>query len=156
MLQFLGDKCEAFTIPFEGQETGHAGGRRQSVHSVCPGGGEAGRFAGGMRASRDMAGHSPSVAEVGFLRLELRGLREDGQGILVGTLLKEALALGTQEAVTFACDHSPATNTSCGTTSWRKGREARDRDRAFYTCGETLRDRDTEMERNTKLGRDSE
>lgn len=53
-------------------------------------------------------GHSPSVTEAGFLRLELEGLREDIQGIQKGTLLKQALALGTRGTVPSACIPGPA------------------------------------------------
>lgn len=58
------------------------------------------------------AGHSPSVTEAGFLRLERRGLQEDFQGFPEGTLLKQALALGMQGAVPSACDFGPAASTS--------------------------------------------
>lgn len=57
---------------------------------------------GAARGTRTHAGHSPSVTEAGFLGLECRGLREDFQGIQEGTLLEQALALGTQRRVTPA------------------------------------------------------
>lgn len=55
------------------------------------------------RLARMQTGHSPSVPEAGFLGLELTGLQKDVQGIPKGTLLKQALALGTQGVVTSAC-----------------------------------------------------
>lgn len=85
----------------EGQETGHAEDRGQRC-SVCEVR-ETSRGYWRTQVGRMQMGHSPSVTEAGFLGLELTGLQEDVQGILKGTLLKQALALGTQRAVTSVC-----------------------------------------------------
>ena len=63
-------------------------------------------------------GHSPSITEAGFLRLELRCLGEDRQGIQKGTLLEEALALGTQGAVTSAGDSPPPPRCPTAAICW--------------------------------------
>ena len=62
----------------------------------------------GTKASKLLIRCSPSITEAEFLRLELRGLGEDSQGIQKGALLKEALALVTQRIVNPACNPSPA------------------------------------------------
>lgn len=97
-------------MPFEGQETGHAegGGQRCSVCRVRG----TGRGRQGGKGQQGQPGRSPSITEAEFLRLELRGLREDVQGIQKGALLEKALALRTQRAVTSACDPGLAAPTS--------------------------------------------
>lgn len=107
------------------------------------------------KAGKDADGHSPSVTELGFLGLELRGLREDTQGVQKGTLLKQALALGTQGAVTSACIPGLAALMREGGRHWGGSGERQETGTEPFKSGETLRDRDTEMGRNTELGRES-
>lgn len=97
-------------------------------------------------------GHSPSVTEAGFLGLELTGLQEDVQGILKGTLLKQALALGTQGGSHF-CLHPRTGSThdrGWATLGW-KGRETRHRDTEMGR--ERVGERQHKAVRNTQLAR---
>lgn len=84
---------------------------------------------GAARGMTTRAGHPPPVAEAGFLGLQCRGLQEDFQGFREGTLFKQALALGTQEAVIPACD--PAAPQLQGAPRGQEGREIRNRDTAL-------------------------
>lgn len=92
-------------------------------------------------------GHSPSVTELGFLGLELRGLREDTQGVQKGTLLKQALALGTQGAVTSACIPGLAALMRGGGRHWGGSGERQETATETFKSGETLRHRDGEKYR---------
>ena len=131
-------------MPFEGQETGHAegGGQRCSVRWVRG----MGRGCGRTRAHNDVPGRSPSVTEAGLLWLELRGLREDVQGIPEGALLKQALALGTQRAVTSACDPGPAAPTRQRGQHWGRMGERQEKGTGPFRSGRQ-RHRDGERHR---------